>query len=266
MKKLILLAGLGLFINRTAIAIESEARLSDRPLSVYRIHPWVDGPLLGAAALGASVPIFLQSKIVHKQCPCDRDEVPAFDRPIIRMHSNAAAWASHALVTLAIATPMVLDYKDVGGFNKTYVEDFVVYAEVLAIDSSLSNLARYTIQRPRPEAYRRSPGPEDSGAFLSFYSGHAASTFAALSAASMTYGYRHGHSVIPWVITGVAGVTEGSLRAAAGKHFISDNIVGMIVGTTVGIVVPMMHKRKGPSTLSLVPADRGAELVWKRTF
>lgn len=249
----------------TTTDISADAGHTGQGRSVYEVQPWVDGPVLGAAALGASVPLFFQSRLVHKQCPCDPADVNSFDRPVIHDHSNAAAWTSHFVVALAIATPIVLDYKDLG-WSKSFGEDMVVFTEVLSIDSSLSNLARYTVQRPRPEAYRQSPAPGDSGTFLSFYSGHAASTFAALSAASMTYGYRYGHRLWPWLATGGIGLGEAYLRSAAGKHFYTDNIVGILVGTTVGTVVPMLHKRHGPSSVMLVPEDHGAQLVWRKTF
>ncbi len=234
--------------------------------SVYKITPWVDGPVLGVAALGASVPLFFQDQISKEKCPCDRGEVNRFDRPVIKMHSNAAAWASHLIVGGAIAAPIYLDYKEVG-WSKTLAEDFTVYAQVLSINTSLSNLARYTTQRPRPSAYRETPPPGDSGSYLSFYSGHTATTVGALAAASMTYHYRYGPHVWPWVVTGVVGATDGALRSAAGKHFFTDSLVGLVIGTGVGIAVPMMHHRqKGPSTVMMVPVDRGAVVTWQKTF
>jgi hypothetical protein len=243
----------------------SETRVSGRGLSVYEIRPWVDGPVLGAAALGATVPILLQSRIVHKQCPCDPNEVNSFDRPVIDNHSKVAGYASHVTVALAIATPLFLDYRDLG-FSDTFKEDLLVYAEVLSIDTSINNAVRYSVQRPRPEAYRENPPPTDPGSYVSFNAGHVASTVAALSAASMTYGYRYGHRVWPWAVTAVVGISEGYLRSAAGKHFYTDDIAGLFVGATVGTVVPMLHRRKGPSQWTLVPEDHGAQLVWRREF
>jgi len=234
-------------------------------LSVYEIHPWVDGPVLGMAALGATLPVVFQSRIVHQTNPGNEHDVDWPDRQVIGNHSDFAAYASHVTVALAIATPLVFDYQDLG-WSRTLAEDFTVYAEVLSIDSSINNLARYSVQRPRPEAYRQTPPPTDPGSYLSFDAGHVASTFAALSAASMTYNYRYGPHAWPWIITGVVGVSEGYMRSAAGKHFYTHHILGMAVGTSVGIIVPMLHKRKGPTSLTLVPTDHGGQLVWHRDF
>src|SRR5438552_3978274 len=87
-----------------AVNIAPEARVPGRELSVYEIRPWIDGPVLGVAALGASVPVLLQSHIVHKRCPCDPEDVNSFDRPVIGNHSRLASYTSHVTVALAIAT------------------------------------------------------------------------------------------------------------------------------------------------------------------
>jgi DNA-binding transcriptional regulator LsrR (DeoR family) len=42
-------------------------------------------------------------------------------------------------------------------------------------------------------------------------------------------------------------------RIEAGKHFLSDNIVGYAVGATMGVVVPQLHKVAGKQGISLVP-------------
>ncbi len=129
----------------------------------------------------------------------------------------------------------------------------VVYAEVLSVNSAVSNLFRYTVQRPRPDAYALSPQPSQPGAFASFYSGHTASAFAALSAASMTYNLRYGPSPWPWVITGVVGLGEGATRILSGRHFYTDVLAGIVAGTSIGIAIPYLHERNKQSTVRITP-------------
>jgi DNA-binding transcriptional regulator LsrR (DeoR family) len=43
-------------------------------------------------------------------------------------------------------------------------------------------------------------------------------------------------------------------RIEAGKHFLSDNLVGYAVGATMGVVVPQLHK-KGGQGVSIVPVQ-----------
>jgi hypothetical protein len=42
-------------------------------------------------------------------------------------------------------------------------------------------------------------------------------------------------------------------RIRAGKHFLSDNIVGYAVGATAGVVVPQLHKMASRQGISLSP-------------
>ncbi len=240
-------------------------KAASRELSVYQIIPWVDGPVLAAASAGAVLPLYYESTLVHPHALGDPHDINSIDRTAVGNRNKTVALFSHLQVAMAIAVPMVLDAKDVG-FNKTLTEDFVVYAQVLAINSALSNAARYSVQRPRPDVYRPGANVNDPGEFLSFYSGHVASTVSALSAASMTYNYRYGRHWWPWAVTFVAGVTEAAERTVAGRHYYSDDLVGAMMGATVGIVVPMLHHRRGPNQISLAPAERGAQLVWRRVF
>ncbi len=237
-----------------------------RGLSVYRIVPAIDGPVLGIAAAGAAVPLFFESSLVHPpQSLGNPHDINFIDRTVVGNNSKTYATISHVSVALAIITPLALDLKD-QGWNKVFGEDFMVYAQVLAVNSAVSNIARYSVQRPRPDVYSPGANTTDPGEYLSFYSGHVASTVAALSAASMTYGYRYGNTWWPWAITFAAGTAEAAERSMAGRHYYSDDLVGAIVGTALGISIPILHRRKKTSQVTIIPSTGGAELVWHKAF
>jgi len=256
----------GVSTDTPTMHVEQQPVATD--LSVYRIHPVIDGSVIGVAALGALLPLIYEPKIIKKNCPCDSGNVNWFDRPVIQYHSPVARTAGDITVGLAIAVPPLLDGMDLGFKDQAFKEDFVVYAEVLAVDSAISNAFRYTIQRPRPDAYRVSPMSSQPGEFTSFYSGHVASTFAALSAASMTYNLRYGPHVWPWLITAGVGLGEGATRILAGRHFYTDVVAGMAAGTAIGIGIPYLHERNKHSTVSITPqiSPDSAQLVFQRSF
>ncbi|OGR82059.1 MAG: hypothetical protein A2901_04475 [Elusimicrobia bacterium RIFCSPLOWO2_01_FULL_54_10] len=219
------------------------------------------------AALGAVVPLIFEAQLIRQKCPCDPGSVNSFDRSIIGKQDAVAGTVSHYIVALALAAPVTLDLAD-QGFNKSFVEDLMVFTESLAINTALSHVARYGVQRPRPVAYEATPPEIRAGEFLSFYSGHTATVFTGLSAASMTYGYRYGHKVWPWAVTFGAGFAESALRVAAGRHFYSDVIVGAVMGTAVGTLVPYFHRRHKGSRITLAPAlgEPGVLLAWRKEF
>lgn len=237
------------------------------PASVYRIVPEIDGPVLAVATLGASVPLFFERQLVHERCVCRRDDVNPVDRWVVGNDSAAAGLASHLLVGAALAAPVVWEQRDLG-WTKPFLEDMVVYAEVLAINSALGNIARYGAGRARPDAYLKPQPVTRSSEFESFYSGHTANIVAGLSAASMTYGYRYGPHLWPWLLTAGAGAAEGGLRIAAGRHFLTDVLTGAAVGAAVGTIVPWLHHRARETTWGLHPevSKDGALLVFAKRF
>ena len=70
--------------------------------------------------------------------------------------------------------------------------------------------------------------------------------FAALSASAMTIHLRYGAKTWPWVVTALVGSSVAIERVADGRHFPTDVMVGAVMGTTVGILVPRLHALKNP--------------------
>jgi len=246
--------------------------------SLYRINPAIDVSLISLGVLGAALPDLVSSRLITRHCaPCDPGSVNSLDRHVIGNDRGWAATTSDITVGLAATVPILIDGVDAGSYAE-WRDDMTVYAEVLALNGALVNLAKYTVQRPRPWTY----APHDAGresspdAFVSFYSGHTSATFAALSAASMNYTYRHGAHPWPWVITGVVGAMVGFERVAAGRHFYTDVATGALVGTGIGILVPWLHheqRQQATSTSSLSasrltasPAKGALAMLWSFPF
>src|SRR5262249_20290271 len=150
-----------------------------------------------------------------------------FDRWAIGYASDAVDTVSTVTAGLAIIGPLALDLADVGT-STPFLEDTTVFAEALLVNGALVTATKYTVQRPSPRVYSPAllavvSSPSD---YRSFYSGHTSTTFAALTAASMTWTLRHGATWWPWVVTGVVGSSVGLERIFAGRHFPSDVLVG----------------------------------------
>ena len=84
------------------------------------------------------------------------------------------------------------------------------------------------------------------------------------------YSDYHPESKMRWVFFGLAGLatgTTGYLRYKAGEHFVSDVIIGTMVGTLSGVLIPHWHKnKKANDRLSLVPfygREKGLSLVYR---
>jgi len=233
--------------------------------SIYRVSPIADGAVIAAGVLGIVLPYSLSASLITPRCPCDPNEVNSFDRRSIGNSSDAADVISLLTTALALGGPPLLDFLDVGS-TPAFLEDMTVFAEALAVNGALVTLAKYVTRRPLPRLYaQQAPDLINSpGGYRSFYSGHTSTTFAALSVAAMSWGFRHGHSVWPWVITLLVGASVAVERVVAGYHFPTDVMVGAVVGMALGIAVPWLHARREAQAgaLSFLPRADGAGIAW----
>jgi membrane-associated phospholipid phosphatase len=145
-----------------------------------------------------------------------------------------------ALATLGIAA------NDADAPKKTPTDGLLVL-EATAASELLNEVVKYTVARERP--YGHYPTPLEpaptADARLSFYSGHTSTTFS-LAAASGTVAYLRGYDLAPlaWIPGAALAAFTGYLRVAADKHYFTDVLAGAIVGSAVGILVPLVfHPR-----------------------
>jgi membrane-associated phospholipid phosphatase len=120
----------------------------------------------------------------------------------------------------------------------------ITEATVLALD--VNQLTKVLLARQRPyvqaiplDAEGRRPHVDDD--FLSFFSGHTTGAFA-LAASAGTVATMRGYRWAPavWIATGVFATSTGYLRIAADRHWLTDVLLGMIIGVGVGIAVPVL--------------------------
>ncbi len=151
------------------------------------------------------------------------------------------------LTTMALPLPMLIE-----GVDERSAAATMIYAQTHSVNFLLTAVAKFTVRRPRPYTYdSSSPAADhdcgrDSDRCLSFFSGHASTSFAAALSSVMLVS--ESARIPPGVRLGAWGVQLGlagataHLRVRAGKHFPSDVIVGSLVGSTIGVVVPLLHR------------------------
>jgi membrane-associated phospholipid phosphatase len=233
------------------------------PMSVYRLSPKIDAPVTIAAALAVTLPYLFADHLITPHCPCDPSDVNAFDRGAIGNRNDTARQLSDFTIGLVIILPLTFDALAVRG-QDVFREDAVVFAQTLLVNGALTTAAKFIVQRPLPRTYAGDPRLIDKPAgYRSFYSGHTSLTFAGLAATAMTIRLRHGPTLWPWLVTAVVGTSVAIERVADGRHFPSDVIVGAVMGTATGIVVPWLHARtrSRAGTITIAPTpDRGVAI------
>ena len=231
----------------------------------YELEPLIDLPVL-ATQLVIAGGWLLGPQLAPPYCApqCDRSKVWAVDRFATGYYDKS--WVSvsdigmAAQIALAAGTLIVDE-----GFTAA-VSDAVVVAQAIAGSLTLSVLTNTSTRRPRPHVYGdESPlADRTSGkASLSFFSGHTATAFAAAVSVFETLRRRHPGRPTNYVVLGVGlgiGALVGSARVLGGQHFLTDVLVGAVVGTSLGVLVPALHDTPVQLQLSTQGAGLGISL------
>ncbi|MBI5525132.1 MAG: phosphatase PAP2 family protein [Deltaproteobacteria bacterium] len=215
---------------------------------------------------------------------CDPSTLNALDRTVIGNRSSGARLASDILLNTAITLPFGLDALDVGFSGppdgwRGYGADATVMLEALSLNYALFTTVKYAALRPRPYVYDKAVGQwtkSSTNATLSFYSGHASTSFCMAAAYGYTFMKRHPGSnlVVPvWIAGEALAAAVAYLRVHSGMHFWTDVLAGAAAGTAVGLLVPWAHDRgsddgvgSSVSSLRAAPPPRATGTAFSFSF
>jgi membrane-associated phospholipid phosphatase len=109
----------------------------------------------------------------------------------------------------------------------------------------------------------------DSDSQRSFFAGHTAATAtASFFAAKVFSDFNPDSKARPYVWAAAAAVPAavGYMRLRAGRHFLTDNLLGYGIGAGVGILIPQLHKKSNETGLAIQPYGgngvQGASLTY----
>lgn len=224
----------------------------------FQLYAELDLPVLGIGLVFGEARAFRAQKAYCAPL-CDPSTLNAVDRVTAGYWSprwqRASDYGLYAIVAGAGAALFI----DEGLFPA--LNDLVVVAETGLAATALASIMTIASGRPRPYMYgdkapldaRNSP---DGG--LSFLSSHAAVSFAVATSTFMTLRRLHPHSRATWIAMAVGGglaAFVAASRVMGGMHFISDSVGGTVVGVSLGVLVPSLHR--SPVALVPVAADTG---------
>ena len=211
----------------------------------FALNPAVDLSFAGAATALNLVPFVVDKPTAPSDLPpFDPATVWGFDRALMAPYNANLDTLSDITQYAAFLAPAVL--------AAAPVEDWVtigtMYLETALLAWGLKETGKTLVSRARPYLYADG-FPADSESredwFDSFPSGHTTMAFAGASFASYTFAVYYPDSPWRWVVMGASyglALSTSILRVASGSHFASDVIVGALVGSAAGLVVPMLHR------------------------
>jgi membrane-associated phospholipid phosphatase len=136
----------------------------------------------------------------------------------------------------------------------------------MAVTGTLFTMAAGNVNRLRPLAYAGNEVPmgdkTSKNARNSFFAGHTTATASAtFFAAKIFHDFNPDSPARAYVWTAAAAIpaTVGYLRLKAGKHFLSDNLLGYAIGAGSGILVPQLHKKANDLGIRITPISNPIE-------
>jgi membrane-associated phospholipid phosphatase len=260
-----LIFALFLLINFTgsAIALPGTDSTSSTP---YRTRFAVDAPIIAAGVGLSGLGLYLISdkasikddELAH----ISKFDVNKFDRFTAGNYDpDAKAFSDIPFYGSFVAPLLLLADKDVRS-NKGQV--FTLYLETMAITGTAFALTVGLTDRYRPLVYKNDdPNNEElnhdrhsKNSRNSFFAGHTAASASACFFTAKVFNDLNPDSKWKPVVWGAAAAVPalvGYNRLKAGKHFLSDNITGYLIGGSIGYLVPLLHKKDFLDGVSIVP-------------
>ena len=247
----------------TLLTAPAPAATAQQAPSPYHTRFAVDGTAILGLGAATGVGLLLISKkdgLTPAQLTAlNRHDVPKFDRFSAGYYSATAQTTGDLIVypTLLLAPGLLALNADI---RRDYKQVLTLYLETMAANNAVFTLTASSVTRYRPYLYGPEGGDKRTGhiATNSFYSGHTANTAAATFFAAKVYHDFHPGAAAEPLVWGAAAVVPAAtayFRVKAGKHFLSDNIVGYVLGAAAGIAVPELHKTAARTGLSVAPVQ-----------
>ena len=213
------------------------------------------GLLLGSALIDYS-PMSLEDISM-----LSADNIPGYDSKAINNWSLKSIKMSDILLYSSIAAPglLLMDLK----VRDDYHAFYILWAESLFLTLGITNLTKVLAQRPRPYLYGKKASAEfkqKNDNRKSFFSGHTSiSAVSCFLIATMHDDYNPSSKFSPYLWSGALLVPAltAYYRYEAGKHFPSDVAAGYLVGGTIGMLIPRLHKKSSEVNFGLTLQSDG---------
>lgn len=237
-----------LFLVIGLISINLQSQESNSP---YETEFWKDGAwITGGVGLNALGVYSIQVKPDLSEedlAALDRNDIWKINRGAAGNYSEEADRISYIPFYGSFATPLLFLLGE--DERKNFGQISVLFIETMATTGALFTITAGNLEKSRPLVYNENLPMDkrmEADAQRSFFAGHTAATAAASFFTAKVYNdFNPDSPAVPYVWAGAVAVPAyvGYLRTKAGKHFLTDNIIGFGIGALCGILVPEVHKK-----------------------
>jgi membrane-associated phospholipid phosphatase len=252
---------------------------------VYHVNAWasigmfVGGELaVGVAQRYFSKPDITDQEFDAAQLPSSINSINVFDRWALRLNvpANDYSWTAVGIQIACAAAPLSLFFGE--RYRKNWDDIVLMMMEVNVLATCVfqfSPLGPYFQNRYRPAVYYAKDEASRNairtgGSRNSFFSGHTNSATASLYLMAKVY-CDYNPQIEGWDKVGIYALASvpplimAYYRVIGLHHFPSDVLVGGMIGGTIGIVVPELHRIANKNvTMGIYssPLSTGVNLAW----
>ena len=236
---------IALFAGICSLNVIAQEKQSPYKTTLLKDAAWITGSV-GLNVLGV---LTIQNKPDLTEAALanlDRNDIWKINRGAVGNFSEEADELSYIPFYASFATPLLFLLGEDERSNMGQIS--VLFIETMATTGAFFTLTAGNVEKSRPLVYNEDLPIEerlDSDAQRSFFAGHTAATAAATFFTAKVYqDFNPDSPAIPYVWAGAVAVPAyvGYLRTKAGKHFLTDNLIGFGIGAACGILVPELHK------------------------
>jgi len=232
----------------------------------YKDGAWIVAGL-GATAAGIIIAENKDELTSVELSEKTKDDIWKLDRWAAGNYNESSNKISDIPFYLSFATPLLFGLNEDTRDNAGQIG--VMYIESLSTTAALFNITSGLINKSRPLVYNNSGEVDfdervEANSQRSFYSGHvAASAAATFFAAQVFSDFFPNSNAKPFVWAGAATIPAviAYLRIDAGKHFLSDTLVGYAMGALSGIIIPRLHRKSSKNFKVSVGATDDAQTI-----
>ena len=172
----------------------------------------------------------------------DKNNINFLDKNFVFNFDKDIKLSSDIALGTTLALPVIYSLFNSSDFGEFFNYN-IKYVQVLGLTSSLVLISKNFIDRYRPYTYDKNLDIEMRKSYdgrNSFFSGHTAVAFS--SAVFLAYNVENSDASrvtknLVWAGSMALASSTGILRILAGKHFLTDVIVGAVVGSAIAILI-----------------------------
>ena len=245
---------------------EAFAQTENKFPTPYHTNLAVDTPFIAACLVFNGLGLYLTShkkKITDEELAgINKNDVIPFDRFSAGNYDPTLSTLSNIPFYFSLAAPLAFVADK--NIRNNGEQVFILYIETMAVTGTFYTMTVGLVDRKRPFVYKTDdPGNEElqndrhrKQARNSFFSGHISATASACFFTAKVFHDFNPNSKwkpVVWAAAAAIPLSVSYLRLQAGQHFLSDCIIGYVIGSGVGILVPQLHKKGKMEGVSLAP-------------